>query len=114
MKCYISKPIFQSIEQHLCNSLLLDLRSNGRYPYRVRAVSTAPLEILENFDQHNEYCLDRAFSSAGEYVGTVAVVSQLKPEIECRSRPCLRACCQQVCSRIFTNEKREVFDKINT
>ena len=74
----------------------LDLRGNGRYPYPVRVVSTAPLQVLDDLEEYNEYCLDRAFTKGGGYLGIVAVVKQTKPEIECRSRPCLRSCCKQV------------------
>ena len=62
----------------------------------MRDISIANLQVLIDFEEYNEYCLDRAFMSSGKYLGTVAVVKQVKPEIECRSRPCLRACCRQV------------------
>ena len=47
----------------------------------------------EDFTVKQEYCFDRAVTKSGFYLGTAAVISQLKPEIECRSRPCLRSCC---------------------
>ena len=54
------------------------------------------LQLTANGEVRDEYCLDRAFSSDdGAYLGTMAVFSQLKPDIECRSRPCLRSCCPQ-------------------
>ena len=88
------------------------MRGNGRYPYPVRVVSTAPLQVLDDLEEYNEYCLDIAFSSIGKYLGTVAVVKQIKPEIECRSRPCLRSCCKQVCFAIFFNQPIKYFEKM--
>ena len=68
-------------------------------------MSTAPLQVLDDLEEYNEYCLDRAFTTSGQYLGTVAVVKQIKPEIECRSRPCLRSCCKQVQLFIFSNHE---------
>ena len=59
----------------------------------LEVTSTHGFEQQEDVEVRHEYCLDNVYQDDGRVVGTLAVITQLKPEIECRNRPCLTACC---------------------